>query len=1087
MPSPAELALASFETFASQVLSAAVIRDRLPLAIEAFQTEDRVTHAEAVRAKFRRVKMGFEWGPKWSTAWFRLSAKLPSGWRGEALHLRFSTDTEAQLWLGRGRDGVPHQGLDVNRDTSRLPLSATGGASITLHVEAACNHPFGAAGLQWDTPDVQRRWESATPGRLLAAELVKVDDDAWTLLHTYQMAIGLAKELLPPPVPMYSPAQPWAANPPLWQSARSEVLISALRQATTMLVDRGVRAAARTALRVLNDAIEQGPAASAAIGHAIGHAHIDTAWLWPLRETRRKCVRTFSNVLRLMERDAGFTFLCSQAAQYAMVEQDSPALFEQIRTRVRQGRWEPGGGMWIEPDCNVPSGESLIRQAVHGTRYWREQFGDRAPQSLLFLPDTFGFPAQLPQIMRLAGLHTFVTNKMSWNDTHPYPHTTFRWIGLDGSEVLAHMTPGHDYNASNTPRDLVRAERNHRSKQIPAISDRSTTGSGPRFLQPFGFGDGGGGPTEAMILHTRLARESDGLPRMTFSRADEFCRALGQDVASAERAGTPIPTHQGELYLELHRGVQTSQQWLKRANLRAEDDLRTVEFLLAASPAPVKPSDARRACSELDAAWKLVLLNQFHDILPGSSIREVYDDARMQHAQVQGTVAHWRAALLSRWSRGVKTTAATRPGGAVLAINPASVASSGPIVVSDGRRERLIAATVPALSAVVLDARAALDVPPVVVTENTRSRIATLDNGRVRAVVDGLGRVTSLRLVLDGHAGPELVGEAVGRGGAAALGHLVSYEDRPRLWDAWDIDAEHIHLSKDEVAPATNWSVNQSSPLRAEVVVERPLGLRSRVKTTIRLDAASSRVEVTHRVNWHEEHRLLRTLFTVNARTAAAQFGTQMGWLARPTAPDPAAFEVPVQRWMGQAEPGVGGVAVLTGSQYGASVRGQTLGLSLLRSPRYPDPTADIGVHELRYALVAHDHDDPAEIATLASAEAERFARPVIAQSVGAARGSGRTWSPCKLAGAPDGAVIVSALKPAEDGRGVIVRLTEVAGVRHDLMIRWGLAARSVHPTDLHEQPLKMSGVRHRAGAKGDSPMTTLTIAPFQILTLRVL
>ena len=1061
MPTPAEQTVAALDTYLREVIAPAAVVARRPLAIAAHQSIEPIPAVAAMSVKYRTVRPGWLWGPKWSTCWFRLSAKLDAAARRRPLHLRFSTDTEALLW----HDGVPYQGLDVNRELARLPAPAiTRDGRVELYVEAACNHPFGAVGLQWDIPETIRRWESATPGRLLVAELVELDDAVDELARSFAFALGLMRELIPPSPPMFTPLQPWLANPPLWQSARAEQLGQALRRVMRLCRPGSVVSSAAESISILRGVLAQPAAASTPVGHAVGHAHIDTAWLWPLRETRRKCLRTFSSVLRLMERDPSFVFLCSQAQQYAYVEEDSPALFRQIKARVAEGRWEPGGAMWIEPDANVPSGESLVRQLLHGSRYWLNQFGPRAKQRFLFLPDTFGFPAQLPQLMRLAGLDTFITNKLSWHDTNPYPHTTFLWRGLDGSEVVAHQTPAHDYNAANTPREFIRAERNHRSKQLIAPPPARGSHTGPRFLHPFGFGDGGGGPTEAMTHAVQLAADCDGLPRMRFSRTDEFCAALHADLSAARRAGSEIPEHQGELYLELHRGTLTTHARLKQANREAEDLLRLAELLIAGSPAPWPAAQLKQAKAMLDRAWKLLLLNQFHDILPGSSITWVYDDARRDHASIRALVQPIVDEGLARWSQAVATHEFRDP---VLVLNPGSFRARG--LSADG------STWLDDHAPLTLSAASAAASPPddyhATIRANQSARHATLDNGIVRAEIDALGQITSLRSADDQSPRAELAPQP--------LNQLATYEDRPSLWDAWDIDRLHAELATIEARPATRWRVIAKGPLRAAVEITRPLGQSSTITQTVSLAAEALRLDIHTRIDWREEKRLLRALFPTDLRCEHADFQTQFGYIRRPTGPGHSAqFEVPMHRWMKLAEPDRG-LAVLNQHQFGGFVRGSTLALSLLRSPIYPDPTADRGKHEFTYSLLPNPQRHAEEF------EAESLVRPCLISRPAAtkptARGDNRptSYSPFTLEGHP---VQIAAFKPAEDGTDLILRLVEVRGVRGSTTIHWNLPTRSAIAVDLLERPLKPAAIDHQLR----HATTQVHLEPFQIITLRI-
>jgi alpha-mannosidase len=789
---------------------------------------------------------------------------------------------------------------------------------------------------------------------------------------------------------------------------------------------------------------------------AVGHAHLDTAWLWPVRETRRKCLRSFTNVLRLMERFPDFRFLCSQAQQYAFVEEDAPEVFDQIARRVREGRWEPGGAMWVEPDANCPSGESLVRQILHGTRYWEDRFGPAGRQRFLFLPDTFGFPASLPQIIAAAGLDTFITNKLAWNPVNRYPDTSFRWRGIDGAEVNAHLTPGADYNAVNTPRELRRGESRHASTHIPGVEGAA------RWLQPFGYGDGGGGPTDRSVAYAELAADCDGLPRVSLGRADQFCAALEADFQALRARGGSPPVWDGELYLDLHRGTLTTQAWLKRANRRAEELLALAEMVTVAAPGE-SLSECRHADglvrAALDRAWKLVLLNQFHDILPGSSIAAVYEDARRDHEEVRALLEPIADAGLARWARTL---------GGPIVVNPTGADRRA--VVEVGGRLHLID-RIPAHGARLLSEPEAPSRPVRV----ERGRV--LDNGILRAEIGPGGGVNSLLHL------------PTGREAAAGqpLNRLALYQDHPRMWDAWDIDPEAETLPVSDVGAPDSVEVVREDPLRAEIRVLRRLGERSRVEQVYRLDAESPRLDVVTTVEWREDHRLLRALFPVAVRARDATYDIQFGSLTRPThrnTPwDRARFEVCAHRWMDLSEPGFG-VALLNDGKYGHSCLGSVMGLTLLRAPTWPDPDADRGEHRFTYALMPHAGDwRRAGV----DAEAQALNTPPFHHHHATSQaGPAQTWSPFTLEARGPAALRVEALKPAEDGRGAILRLVEFHGGTGEVDLLWTDPPTRAEPADLLERPASSGPAACAVGHDPAAGRTRLSARPFGIITLRL-
>lgn len=1026
-----------FSAFADQVLAPAAYAARAPLAVGVRHCASRIAPDEAAAREFLPVNVGYRWGPLWSNAWFRLRGAVPADWAGRCVVLRFSSGTESLLW----RDGVPAGGLNQYHDAKSLYGEARGGERVDLLIESSCIRPFGATVFWWDDAETRARWNESQPGRVDFAELAVFDEAAWRLWRTYDFARQLIA-LLPN------------------DSERARCVVDALDRATRLIDDRQPARSAGAALAVLQRGLQGDGPAAATRCFAVGHAHIDTAWLWPLRETRRKCLATFSTVLQLMDRFPDFRFLCSQAVHYDWVEQDSPALFEQIRRRVSEGRWEPAGAMWVEPDCNVPSGESLVRQILHGVRYWQSRFPDAPPQRLLYLPDTFGFPASLPQIAAQAGIDTFITNKLCWSQQNEFPHASFLWRGIDGTEIVAHQTPGRDYNSLNTPKEQLRGAQN------AARLDQSRAGV---WMQPFGHGDGGGGPTDTSILFAQLAGQCEPLARTELAGSGAFCDALHERFRALGDEGRTLPVWDGELYLEIHRGTYTSQAWLKQANRRAEQQLRVAEWLAFAGPARPNSDDSAALRGQLNSLWKLLLLNQFHDILPGSSIAEVYDDARRDHAQIAAGAAAIVDDISAAWGTRIDTRGRRRP---MLVFNPSSSRRSG---VVECAGERFYVADVPALGCAVIDR----DAPH----ECGESR--ALNNGIIAASIDQNGAIGSLVQLTSGR---EARADRAKCGGPFELNQLVLYEDRPRAWEAWDIDPEYGDKSWPQCSPVDNRREIQIGALISGVEITRSIGEKSRITQTYMLAAGSPRLDIHTRIDWREERRLLRALFPVNIRSRFATHEIAFGHIQRPTHRsnpwDAAMFEVCTHRWMDLSEPGFG-VALLNDGRFGCSCHDNVMGLSLLRSPKFPDPGADIGEHEFTYSLMPHGGDWRAAgvAAEAQSLNAPLFAIPLSAEQAGVYPDH---WQPVELEVEPPVAVEVAAIKPAENGEGIIVRFVEIHGGRGCVRIKWNLPVLAVRAVDLLERDMP-GAIAHRELNVHHSEVdgvTTLTIRPFQIVTL---
>ncbi|HET7479391.1 MAG TPA: alpha-mannosidase, partial [Rubrobacteraceae bacterium] len=782
-----------------------------------------------------------------------------------------------------------------------------------------------------------------------------------------------------------------------------------------------------------------------------GHAHIDLAWLWPLAETRRKARRTFSSVLSLMDRYEDFTFNQSSAQLYAWIEEDDPDLFERIRARVAKGRWETVGGMWCEPDCQIPSGESFVRQLLHGQRFFEEKFGRRS--TVAWLPDAFGFSPGIPQLLRGAGITGFFTAKLKWSATNRFPLDLFHWEGLDGSRVTAHFTrnPGMDYNGDIAPFDLLGVWRNFKGKRRH-----------PESLFPFGWGDGGGGPSEEMLESRARLGDFPALPRLRMGRVDEFFESLPDE---------DLPKWVGELYLELHRGTLTTQGLVKKLNREAEHRLLEAEAFatIAALHGAGYPSE------EFDRLWKILLLNQFHDILPGTSIAEVYREAHGQLREVVGGAeklrnGSLRAVACGSGDGGVTLVAnaglAPRPLSALLPEGVSAVAGRDgePLPVQRTAEGLLVHAPdvrVPGLGGITLrrvEGAGAEVRSPVLVEDSGDGVILENELLRVEIHTDG-----TLHRVYDCEMDREVLD---GRGN-----QLQAYVDRPANWDAWDVD-EGYELEGEEIPAAERIEVVEEGPLRAAVRVVRRWR-SSRITQTYRLHTGSRRLDIVTEIEWHEREILLRALFPLNIRSATATCETMYGAQDRPTHAntswDAARFEVSAHRFADLSEPGYG-VALLNDGKYGHSARDNVLGLSLLRSPMYPDPFADEGEHRFTYSLFPHPGDW-----TEAGVVEEAFAlnSPLVA-----VLGS-ETFAGSGFVSVEGLKLALGSLKWAEDGRGGILRLYEPHGARGAALLRFAHQIRSIERVNLLEEP------------EGDAPairdgVVRMEVRPFEVITLRL-
>ncbi|HKD35973.1 MAG TPA: glycoside hydrolase family 38 C-terminal domain-containing protein, partial [Pirellulales bacterium] len=648
---------------------------------------------------------------------------------------------------------------------------------------------------------------------------------------------------------------------------------------------------------------------------AIGHAHIDTAWLWPLAETKRKCERTFSSQLAYMDEYPDFKFVCSQAQQYEWIKERNPDLWRRICEKVKAGQWIPVGGTWIEPDCNIPSGESLCRQFLHGQRFIRREFGVTCRE--FWNPDVFGYNGQLPQICRLAGINWFLTDKLSWNRMNKPPHHTFIWEGIDGSELFTHFPPAHTYTAVVTIAQLRENARNYKDH------DRSRES----YLL-FGHGDGGGGPTKAMLETLRRVKDLEGVPRTTIRTPTEFFERLEKDNIDRARVV-------GELYFEYHRGTYTSQAAVKRGNRKSELLLHDIEFL--ATAASLENSKYVYPAAELDDLWKTVLLNQFHDILPGSSIGLVYEDAARDYERVAEEGGQLRVVAAQ--------VLIGNSGNEIAVINTLGFLRREVVSLPSGR---FAVAVAPAYGiGRTVEERSSVAASELTATAKTcGSDTVILENAHLRATFGTDGGLKSL------------IEKSTGREALAGMGNqLLLYADEPLAWDAWDVDPQHLETVTACPAAESCRIVETGSPLRAEVVFERKVGAASGMRQTVRLDADSRRLEFHCQCDWHESHKMLKVAFPVNVRAMNATYEMQFGSVERPThfktSFDLARYEVPGHKWSDLSEHGFG-VALLSDCKYGYSTFGNVMRLSLLRSPKHPDPEADMGHHDFAYAIMPH-------------------------------------------------------------------------------------------------------------------------------------
>ncbi|MFE9816782.1 alpha-mannosidase [Streptomyces sp. NPDC005773] len=996
-----------------QRLRPAVYRESLPLDVAIWNVSgEPVPVPEGIAAPYAPVRTGAAWGPAWSTSWFRISGTVPAAWAGERV--------EAVLDLGFGStqpgfsaeglvyraDGTPVKALNPRNAWLPIAERASGGEEFVYYVEAAANPVIFDSGAGGD-PFVPTRAGGVAPWlhgdrapdeplyRLNRMDLAVFDSVVWELVQDLDVLGGLMHQLPE-------------------DSTRRRQLAHALDRALDVIDLQEISGSAAHAREILAPALASPAHAGAHRVSAVGHAHIDTAWLWPVRETVRKAARTVSNVTALMDDHPEFRFVMSQAQQLAWLKEQRPEVFARVVEKVRTGQFLPTGSLWVEPDTNLSGGESLVRQFVHGKRFYLEEFGVETKD--MWLPDTFGYNAALPQLMKLAGIEWFLTQKISWNTTNAFPHHTFWWEGIDGSRIFSHFPPVDSYNGDLSGADIGHTERNFRDK-----------GAANRSLVPFGYGDGGGGPTREMLARARRLEDLEGSARLEMEDPAEFFTKAREEYADA-------PVWVGELYLELHRGTLTSQLATKQGNRRSEHLLREAE--LWASTAALR-TGRPYPYELLDRVWKTVLLHQFHDILPGTSIAWVHREAEETYAEV----ARELGAVIDTAQRSLAASGSGAGGETVF--NAAPHARDG----------------VPPLGG---SPRAQAAGP--VAARPTEDGGFVLDNGLVRVTVDARGLVTS---ALDLTAGREALAPGT-------VGNLLQlHQDFPNQWDAWDVDSFYRNTVRDLTG------ADEVSAVPGGVRVVRSFNA-SRITQVLRLDEGSRRLDIETDVDWQECEKILKAAFPLDVRAAESSAEIPFGHVRRPTHTntswDSARFEICAHRYLHLAEPGWG-AALVNDSSYGHDVTRDvrpdggtttTARISLLRAPLFPDPDCDRGEHRLRYALVlgADIHD--------AIREGYHFNLPERAVPGGAA------VEP--LVRADEDSVVIEAVKLADDRSGdVVVRLYESGGARVRTVLRAGFPLASARITDLLERDLEDAAAPAVRG-----PEVTLSLRPFQILTLRL-
>ncbi|KRE49727.1 alpha-mannosidase [Paenibacillus sp. Soil724D2] len=976
------------------------------------------------------IRIGDRWNGRDVYYWLAADVMIPAEWEGRKVLGRFclgqtgggtNSGFESLLFL----NGEPYQGVDSNHEEVFMP-EAVIGQTVQLRFRLWS----GLGGYQSN-----REMES----RLELASVCWLDEYADDLYYTAKALLETVRIL--------------DENRP-----ERHQLLSMLDEAFLGLDwsrpgSEGFYNSVEKAREQLRQALSLMPKLHSVVVQCIGHTHIDVAWLWQLKHTREKAARSFSTVLRLMEQYPEYIFLQTQPQLYEYIKSDYPQIYERMKERIKEGRWEAGGAMWLEADCNLASGESLVRQLLYGTRFFREEFGVEC--KYLWLPDVFGYSWALPQILRKSGIESFMTTKISWNQYNRMPHDTFKWRGIDGTEVLTHFIttpdPGssegafyYTYNGQVTPSSVQGIWESYRDKTLNT-----------NLLLAYGFGDGGGGVNREMLEMRRRLDDIPGIPHVKTGRADEYFNELQTSISNTN---SYVHTWDGELYLELHRGTYTSQAYNKRMNRKLELLYRETEWMQVMScmlNIQGQATDAETSLA-LYEGWKIILRNQFHDIIPGSSIREVYEDSRAEYEEALaiGQKVWDQSALL--------LTAGREKRSEVTVFNSSPWERTDLVCISEEQTEeagvgwhdasdrpleaQLVGGNwwvnverISPMGFAVIHRKESVDQPVQAIAEN---KFKKLDHGFITPYYEiewnDYGQFIRL---YDRIERREIL--AAGETG----NRFEVFEDKPKgRHEAWDIDIFYTE-KKQEVNLLTRVEVTNNGPLAAVVRFEWAY-MDSTVVQDMVLYAYNRRIDFQTHVNWNEQRKLLKVAFPLRIRATEATYDIQFGNVKRPThwntSWDYARFETVGHQWADLSERGYG-VSLMNDCKYGYDVKDHVMRLTLIKSAMVPDPTADQGEHEFTYSLFPHASDwyDGGTVQSAWSLN-----NPL---SFAPGKPAEDSFSLFRLSSEH---VMIDSVKKAEDHDAIILRIHEFAGISGQTKISSDARFKSWQECDLLERPL---------------------------------
>ncbi|MBP3911914.1 MAG: alpha-mannosidase [Niameybacter sp.] len=988
------------------------------------------------------MAVGERWSGRDRYLWLRKTMSVPKVWEGKKIVGIFdfgstgggnNSGFESMLYI----EGKPYQGVDSN------------------HKEAFFDSNYAGKDLEL----VFRLWSGLEGGgnptpqehRINRADLAWLDEKVDDLFFMTRVILETLKVLneFDPVVPQLRMALDKAYKLIDWSYPGSEAFYESVHAADDLL----------------NELIDNMDKNSLVKVKCVGHTHIDVAWLWRLKHTREKCARSFSTVLRLMEQYPEYTFLQTQPQLYEYIKEDYPEMFEKIKAKVKEGNWEADGGMWVEADCNLTSGESLTRQILVGSKFFREELGQEI--KYLWLPDVFGYSWALPQILKKSGIPMFMTTKISWNQYNRMPHDTFKWRGMDGSEVLTHFItapepwsqPGswfYTYNGHLTPK-IVKGV-------YDAYSDKNLT---DELLISFGYGDGGGGVNRDMLEYRRRVDKMPGLPSLETSKAADYFKGLREKIENTDEY---VHTWDGELYLEYHRGTYTSQAYNKKMNRYLENYYRNVEWLTAMDA--INKGDIKEAKQdELTEGWKIILTHQFHDIIPGSSINEVYKDSHVNYEKAEAIAKEieqsvftnimgaeestWTVINNTNWERSDYAHIVTEAKGQF-------VDEAGNVLKAQETHNGYV---------VYVDNIPAMGWKVIKLVDNTSNSVENTTN--VFTFADGIIETPFYHVELNevGHM-TSLVDKKADRqvlAKGAKANVIQMFEDKPLAHEAWDIDIYYQEKMR-EVTDLTRMEVTEKGPLHMVVRLEWNY-MNTKIKQDMTFYVEDKRIDFKTWVDFRERKQLMKVAFPVDIRSTYATYDVQYGNVQRPThwntSWDWARFETVAHKWVDLSERNYG-VSLMNDCKYGHDIKNNVIRLTLLKSATHPDTEQDQGEHEFTYSLLPHEGswvDADTEI------RAYYLNNPL---KVEAGKAKEDVYSFLNI---DNKYIEVDAVKRSEDGKTLVIRCHEYTGGKQKATITLDAKVKGWQESNLMEKP------------EGDhfiSEAITLEFGPYEVKTVLV-